>query len=443
MRQSSSVLLLDDGELDDVQAILEGAGIAYGRVRGASIVEGMPGPTDLLVTTPRHLGAVADVADGHPDDSAPVRIVVAQEDSSELRQQLRRRGFDYIVRRPVHPEALRLLVLHALYSGEERRTEPRVSIGCEITFKSGLIPRTAILADLSTRGCRLLMRRPLDMGRRLKLHLPVALGASEPIAIRGQVVRSRFDDKIGDNGMFSVGVCFEKVPSGVRQELEWIIEARSEGPFSLDEGKSVADEEADVFETRGIREIPASNLRADPRYEPELGEQDDDSAAGAEPAEEKPLAEVGDDGSDESTTTTERPAWDAVVASLSDRRRVRRAAFAAKVPAFGSRALRVLVGRDLSLEGMRVEPNPELSVGDRLHLAIYGNPDEEPFLVWATVQRDDGERGIAIAFDELEAAVAEQLEKLVVSLPTVEALQDGELDAIGTVIGERLETDGT
>jgi hypothetical protein len=440
MSQSVSVLLLDDGELDDVQKILEHAKIPFGRVRGASIVEGMRGPTDLLVATPRRIHAVQAVEHGHPDGSAPVRIVVTNGDSNTLRDQLRKVGFDYLVRRPVHPEALRLLILHAIYSGEERRTEPRVSIGCDVTFKCGLMPRTGLLADLSTRGCRLLARRAIDMGRRIKLHIPVALGASEPIVLRGQVVRSRFDENVGAAGLYSVGILFEKMPNSARQELEWIIEERSVGPYSLNEGSEREADEENLMEVRGIREIPAANIRSDPRYEPDFPGSAPPVDSAAE--EDKPLASI------EST----EPAFDASAfvspssgesaESSADRRRIRRAAFTAKVPAFGSRALRVLVGRDLSMHGMRVESSPELTVGDRLHLAIYGNPDEEPFLLWATVDRDDGDGSMVIAFDELHSVVAGQLEKLIVSLPSVESLHDREIDAMGTVISERLPIDG-
>jgi hypothetical protein len=87
---------------------------------------------------------------------------------------------------------------------------------------------------------------------------------------------------------------------------------------------------------------------------------------------------------------------------------------------------------------MRVEASPDLEVGDRLHLAIYGDPDEEPFLIWATVGRDDGMRGMAIEFDELHPVVAAKLEQLVGSLPSVESLHDDETEAMGTVIGEML-----
>jgi hypothetical protein len=440
MPQSVSVLLLDDGELDDVQEMLENMRIPFGRVRGSSIASGTPGPTDLLIATPRRIDAIREVRDNHPDGSAPVRIVVTSEDSNTLREQLRKIGFDYIVRRPVHPEALRLLILHALYAGEERRTEPRVPMGFEITLKSGLIPRQATLADLSRRGCRLLTRYPLETGKRLRIRIPVEVGAAEPLVLRGRVIRGYFDERRGTEGLYSIAVLFEKVSNDARKELEWIIEARSQGPPRLNEGEERGDDDRNAVEERGIREIPARNLRSDPRFEPEDFR--------------RPALEVGSDSKQldaeeeplQSAATEERPvtamseqrAPEAAPGSPQDRRKARRATFAAKVPAFGSRALRVLVGRDISVHGMRVEASHDIAIGDRLHLAIYGDPGEEPFLVWATVARDDGEKGMSIAFDDLHPVVATQLEKLVAALPAVEFLHDDETEAMGTVISEIL-----
>jgi hypothetical protein len=425
MRQSVSVLLLDDGELDDVQEMLESLRIPFGRIRGSSIVPGMQAPKDLLIATPRRIDAVLATEDTAHEGSAPVRIVVTNEDSNTLREQLRKIGFDYIVRRPVHPEALRLLILHAMYTGEERRSEPRVGIGFDVTFKSGLLPRSATLADLSTRGCRLLTRQVLDPGKRLKIQISEALGASEAFAIRGRVLRSEFDANLGSNGLQRVAVLFEKVSTTARQELEWIIEGRSKGPSRLDEGEDLVETDGAELEDRGIREIQAPNLCSDPRFEP-------DEAPVREPTTDTGPAAHEDDKPLESVAVEAQPG------DLANRRRIRRAAFAAKVPAFGDRALRVLVGRDLSVEGMRVEATPDLALGDRLHLAIYGDAREEPFLVWATVGRDDGEKGLAIDFDELHPLIGERLEKLVASLPAVESLHDAETEAIGTVISEML-----
>jgi hypothetical protein len=106
------------------------------------------------------------------------------------------------------------------------------------------------------------------------------------------------------------------------------------------------------------------------------------------------------------------------------------------VPAFGNRALRVLVGRDLSVAGMRIEAQPELALGDRLHLAIYGEAGEEPMLVWGRVDRDDGRLGHVILFEPLDAALAARLEAVVNTLPAVESLHDSEAEAMGTVVTE-------
>jgi CheY-like chemotaxis protein len=443
MPQSVSVLLLDDGELDDVQEMLENMQIPFGRVRGSSIASGMPGPTDLLIATPRRIDAVRDFRDDHPEGSAPVRIVVAGEDSNTLREQLRKVGFDYIVRRPVHPEALRLLVLNSLYTGAERRTEPRVPMGFEITFKSGFIPRQGTLADLSSRGCRLLTRYPLETGKCLRIRIPEAVGAAEPLVLRARVIRGHFYERLGTKDLYTIALVFEKLSNEARKELEWIIEARSKGPPRLDEGELRGDGGQNAFEERGIREIPARNLRSDPRFEsdelrrPEL---EPGTRSRQRDADEKPL-QPAETEERPVTATSEQRAPETAPSSPHNRRRIRRAAFAAKVPAFGSRALRVLVGRDISVLGMRVEASPDLAIGDRLHLAIYGDPGEEPFLVWATVARDDGEKGIEIAFDELHPVVVTQLEKLVAALPAVESLHDDETEAMGTVISEILPSE--
>ena len=101
-----AVLVLDDGELDDIQSLLEDLHVSFGRVRGGAIVEGTPPPNDLLISTPRRIEAVGT---REVEGSGPLRVVVVSEDSNALRAQLRRVGFDFLVRRPVHPEALRLL----------------------------------------------------------------------------------------------------------------------------------------------------------------------------------------------------------------------------------------------------------------------------------------------------------------------------------------------
>ncbi len=104
-------------------------------------------------------------------------------------------------------------------------------------------------------------------------------------------------------------------------------------------------------------------------------------------------------------------------------RRSRRTDYVRKVPAFRPEGLAVLVGRDLSEGGMRVERAVGVQLGDRLHLAVYGSPREEPLVLWATVVRDDGPRGLALSFDPLEPAQAARIRRILDQLPSVESLR--------------------
>jgi hypothetical protein len=394
--------LLDDGELDDIQAMLDEIGAAYARVRGGAIVDGTPPPSDLLISTPRRIEAVARV-ESCEDGPNPVRLVVVNEDSTGLREQLRRSGFDYLIRRPVHPEALRLLLLRGLYRGDERRREPRVAVGFEVSYRAGLRSRRAVLADLSMRGCRLVSEEPIAEGRRIRVNIPEAGESGTPIAISGHVLRADLlEEGLGEPERYGAAVLFESIDAAARSAIELLIADLALGPATL----------------RGM-DPPAREA------EPEAG--------GAEAATGGSEEEI--DGAIEVDLTVMEGAGDG---TPEDRRGGRRAAYVKTVPAFGKRALRVLVGRDLAVGGMRIDPLPGLQLGDRLHLAIYGEAGESPFLVWASVCRDDGERGMALAFDALPGEVAKRLERLVGSLPAVESLHDTEVQAMGTVMSEIL-----
>jgi hypothetical protein len=455
MGQSTAVLLLDDGELDDVQAILDDSGISYGRVRGGAIVPNTPAPRRLLVTTPRRIGAVQF---SEAETAELMRIVVVNEDSPTLRAHLREVGFDYLVRRPVHGEALRLLLFHCIYQGEERRSEPRLPVGFEISFRTGLLRRKAVLADLSTRGCRILSRWPIEPGKHIRVTIPESAGLSAPIALKGRVVRIGLDERLEPEGPYFAAVAFDPVPEKAHQELEGILAQRARGPATLhpDDDADAAREGLDAPETsdadgmmHGLSvevDVRMDAETAHPITEPLLAplheavaprapERAESPAPPTEPFEvTPPVVSAPAVGSTppESAETPESPE--------DERRGAQRRAYPVRVPAFGDRAMRVLVARDLSVGGMRIESDGGLGIGDRLHLAIYGNANEEPLLVWGTVHRDDGAGGMAIVFDEVHPVIGEQLEKVVAGLPAVESLHDDEAAAMGTVVTEILES---
>jgi hypothetical protein len=428
MARGPSVLLLDDGELDDIQALLEEVGVPFARVRGGAIVEGTPPPSDLLVSTPRRVEAVRSVA--NPETGPrPMRLVVVEEDSNALREQLRRDGFDYLVRRPAHPEAIRLLVLRCLYRGEERRREPRVAVGFEVGFRTGLKTRRAVLADLSARGCRLLSRSSMDAGRRIRVNVPEVLGTGDPIAVTGRVLRVDRPKESDRAHLYSAAIFFDDLSSNARKAVELLIEDLSLGPATL-AGESVPrPAEPPVALAPPASAPPVEDLLGDEETTPPAAEA-------AEPYEE--ASAENDPIEVDLSDAAESPDASADAAASDERRGRRRVSYSHTVPAFGKRALRVLVGRDLSVGGMRIDPLPGLELGDRLHLAIYGDAGESPFLVWATVTRDDGESGMALAFDPLDQEIGNRLECLVGSLPAVESLHDTEVQAMGTVMSEIL-----
>src|SRR5690606_29394194 len=100
-----NVLLLHDGELADVRALVEDLGV---RAIEAREPPGEDYEFAVVLASARHLREVHRVGRG----PQVVRIAVLDHDARTLRALCRRAGVDLIVRRPVHPLAVRLLLLH-------------------------------------------------------------------------------------------------------------------------------------------------------------------------------------------------------------------------------------------------------------------------------------------------------------------------------------------
>ena len=226
MADGPSVLILDDGELSEVRSILEELEVDYSHLRGGAVPGQLDPPRRLLVTTARR----AAVASTWPDQASggPVKLGVAGEDSHALRDSLRRMGFDFLVRPPLHREALRLLLLRALYTGEERRRDPRVFVGTPVNCRVGLRRRSATLIELSLRGGRLLSSQPFALGARLTLELPPALAGESGAWLRAKVVRSI---ESGSQREHVAALQFEGLKPAHEALLERVVERSSAGPL--------------------------------------------------------------------------------------------------------------------------------------------------------------------------------------------------------------------
>jgi hypothetical protein len=368
MKTTPPVLIVDDGELDDVRDILAELGAEFALLRGGAIPEKLAPPSRLFVATPRR-ALLAQQWKPRPGQPQPLCVGIVAEDSNTLRSMLRRLGFQLLIRRPVNPYALRLLLLRALYAGEERRGEDRVPIGAPVAYRSGLRRRTGTIAELSRRGGRLLTDAPPPAGSRITLQLVVP-DSDRSLALRARVIRAS-----------------EEPVAGAQHAVA----------FSFEERERAADVH------RLLQHYKSGPARLEAEIEAEPHEEEADRLPFAAPS------------------------------SDAERRKHERVVFRREVIGLSEEAATVLMGRDLSIGGMRVEGSPDLEVGRRVRLAVFGAPREEPILVRAVVTRaEDG--GIGLQFVDVGAEAASRLEHLVAHLPSVESLEGDEAEGLGTVV---------
>jgi hypothetical protein len=213
---------------------------------------------------------------------------------------------------------------------------------------------------------------------------PQVTNDKSSFSLRGHVVRVSSDEADVD----VIAVIFETLREAARKRLESIVSAHSQGPAVLDQAASLA--------LRSTPTIPKSD-------EPEVPEVDG--------------------------PTTEEP---------SERRIQERHTISRRIVALGDEAARVLIGRDLSIGGMRIDPTPEFSMGDRLKVAVHVRPDGQPLVVSAEIARDDGPDGMALRFVDLSPAAHAYLEEMVLALPTIIESNNSKAGS-GVVVSEVVE----
>ncbi len=414
------ILLIDDGELDEVASVLESEGLQFTRLRGGAIPSDVAPPRDLLIITPRRLervrrGSPVDAAPGHP-----LRIIAVEEDSPAMRRRLRRAGLNLLVRPSTDAEIWRLLISRALYDGDERREDPRVAVGSPVEIgdesRSGPGSQSpTILMDLSNRGCRLQTEHDFKEGDPIGFALPGEhdpTGARKPLDLAGQVRRIA---QIHGSERRTLAVVFDaKMPESTRTRLTALINRWAGGPASFKTTPAVLSPAIPPCELPSLQDLTL-----------------DDETDPPVPARSEIRVELATS----TTNETSEPKQE------NERRRQQRGRFESSVRAQSRSGPVILIGRDLSAGGMRVERRANLQLGERFRLALHGLGQVEAFVVDAEVVRDDGEDGFALAFNHVDSEVAHELEKLVACLPDVESLDDDEASGMGAVLSRILIDD--
>ncbi|MGH0032351.1 MAG: PilZ domain-containing protein [Myxococcota bacterium] len=394
------VVVCDEGELDDVCQLLGRLGETPLRLRPADLSElrDWERPSRLLVTPVRvALSENLPLSNG-PD--ASVSIAVADSDAQSQCTAMLRRGFDYVVRRPVHPEALRLLVMQVLWRGREHRGVARFPFGADIRWRQGLHTGRCTMIEISAHGCRLMTRQPFKLGDRIHLRVPAALTGSRSLRLRGRVVRR--DRLTSDGGPEPrVAVQFERLSARNVAHLDALLAERASGPAVMGGDPAAGGLRRELGRRR-------SGFLS-------LGQSEEPEAA------EPPQAQAPD----LERRRQPRGAWPHELVSL-DRET--------------DRVLHTLLGSDLSVGGVRVEPNPLLRLGDRLRLALYDAGSAEPLVVEARVAHDGGRSGVGLVFLDPPDAIRERLRAMVESLPPVSSLSKDDAKPEGVVLGEIMTT---
>jgi hypothetical protein len=419
------VLLVDDGGLADLEALLRelGADTTCIRLEDAGAPQPCVRPRRLFVTTAR-LACSLLLPDPDREDGL-VALAVAEDESQTLSTLMRRLGFQYLVHRPSHPEALRLLLRQILYRGAEHRRAERLPFGCEVAWRSGWRTHRDPMVEISTTGCRLHARRGARLGARIRISIPPEATGDRRIVLRGRVARRDARARSGSGEGYALGVEFDPLTRRMERRLQALLERSARGPTTLPRLASTE---------RPDRAAPESPTPSPAAPSADAGAAGDAGATAAGANAEAGTAGAAADGG-------ALPDARAAGASPPDRRRLPRARLEREVVALdeaGTRALRTLVGRDLSPAGMRVDPHPELALRQRLRLALYEPSVAQPVVLDAEVARDDGGAGFALRFVDVAPEVAEQIARIVAALPAVQSLRpEPRRIVIGELLRER------
>ena len=362
MTKRPSVLLIDDPRLGGVQDVLEEIG-AHVTTRRTRTLGAQPHAYELVVTTAHTALALGEVFAETARWLRPVWVAFHNQDFLPLRERLRRIGVDFLVHPNANREVLRLLLLRTLYTGTEKRETQRLPVGSEVSCETANDTFAATLLDIGPGGFRLSCGRDLEPGTRLTLVLPPSLSGGAAHRLIGCALR---EDVSAETDLTERAFAFRFEPV-----------SRPEGPtlHALQEGRAIGS-----AVTRLGRDESASDLASDP--------------------------------------------LDEIAAPAKERRELPRGSYLREIRALTTDAADVLLARDLSVEGVRIGPCPDLATGARVEIAIPGAPREEALAIQSVVARDDRENGLYLRFGPLPPNDRKRLERIIAALPPLEWLGD-------------------
>jgi len=359
------VLVIDDGELDRVQAVLERLSIDWLRCAEPDSGVVLERPSDLIISSgPRAMRMPSLAGEG-----SPIWLCVYDQDFLPLRERLRNLGVHYLVSGDLAPHAFGLFLRQLLNRGEERRSVRRIPLQCDVQLTVGRARSSARMLELSRESCVMSTSDPLAVDQRVSLRLPAEYANDGDLDVTGTVVRAT----AADRGRATIAVVgFDVRDPRVIAHIQALLSGNVLGTL-----------------VTPLHEEPGTEA--------------------AEPAAETWLTSHG---------------FEDAKPNQIERRGAARQPYARRVESVrwaGASEPQAWLAKDLSLTGLCVAAPSPLPLRSQLGVALYGRSREEPLFVRAEVVRCEGEE-MGLRFLDLSSIQVAGLERLLAGAPIVEDL---------------------
>jgi hypothetical protein len=348
------------------------------------------------------------------DTDLLVGIAVCGDISETMRSQIRQQGFRYLLRSHIHPEALRLLLQYAIYAERDRRGRVRHPVGCEVSWRVGWKRNRGRLLDISRAGCCLLVENSPKVGANIAIKIPAETVGGKALKLHGKVLRSTPNAAHRGNERTALGVILEDLTPATQKVLVDLCETWSESPpmLSRSERRQVA--------TRVVEAHDEGILTSKPQAEVSETHAEGPSET---VAQDPTTTKLQDSSSATPQRSTCRGVFEQEIVQIDEEARV----------------VQALLGRDLSIEGIRVVRQLGLAPGNKLRLALFDTSQQEPLILNAEVSKDDGGSGLFLHFVDLSPEMTARVEEIVARLPAIESIDphgDAEVVPAGVVSGK-------
>ncbi|MEM7410680.1 MAG: PilZ domain-containing protein [Myxococcota bacterium] len=368
-----AVLIVDDGELDEIEAILTDLGAAGERCSDGSL-DPLPRPRALLVTS----GPRAMEMPPLMGEAEPIWVCLYGPDFLPLREHLKDKGVHYLVSAELPRRGLALFLNQLLHGGSDERGVRRIPLSCALTLEVGFEKRAAQLIELSRESCVIATGEEIPDGPRLKVCLPAELTGDQNLELEGQWVRSERDERPGEVPQVHSVIRFPSLGADDMARIHDLLTGHAPGaqvtPLVAEPDTVSEDSRADWLSD----DLP-------PDFQETAG-------------------------------------WNQ---EHGERRRDPRVPYDRQVDALrwpGHAGLRTGLGHDLSRSGVRIIAAAPPPLGTSLTLALYGSKREEPVLVDAEVVRA-GEGDVGLRFLRLDPGQRRGIDRLIEAAPQLEDLE--------------------